>query len=100
MVKKKGATQKQGGEEHAAAALAALREAGKGTWEDGEPRLMAQLLANQHRLEPPELASEQVRQQLRVARRCEQANDLFQGVSEAAAPGAREALEGQGPQGA
>ena len=47
---------------HAAKALAALERAFKREWADGEPKLMAEFLANLGQVTRPELAREQLRQ--------------------------------------
>ncbi len=62
MVEHRAAEQSNGAGPHADAALAALKEAFKLSWADGEPQMMAAFLANQGGLKPASLADEQLRQ--------------------------------------
>ena len=52
LVEKRAAAQADGAGPHVEAALAALKEAWKGSWEDGEPILMAELLVSLETVAP------------------------------------------------
>ncbi|TAH39368.1 MAG: hypothetical protein EYC70_00875 [Planctomycetota bacterium] len=58
----RAASQAQGSEPHAQAALSALHAAFRESWAEGEPRLMADYLARAGRLVPAALAEEQLRE--------------------------------------
>jgi hypothetical protein len=62
LVRRRAAELKNQAGPHAEAALAALQRAFKGDWSPGEPRLMADLLANLGALPQQPLAREQIRQ--------------------------------------
>jgi Tfp pilus assembly protein PilF len=62
MARHRAAEQTHGAAPHTAAALAALKEAFKLAWADGEPQMMAAFLANQGGMKPEALAEEQLRE--------------------------------------
>ncbi|MEK7467020.1 MAG: VIT domain-containing protein [Planctomycetota bacterium] len=62
MVEHRAAEQTHGVGPHADAALAALKEAFKLSWADGEPVMMAEFLANRGGMKPAALAEEQLRE--------------------------------------
>ena len=74
---RRATSQANGTEEQAEVALRALREAGKGEWAEGEPAMMAALLANQGALQPRALAGEQLRQLRALSRSVEHPRDRF-----------------------
>jgi hypothetical protein len=69
LVRRRAAELKNQGGVHADAALAALKRAFKGEWSPGEPRLMADVLANLGRVPQGPLAAEQLRQLEALRRR-------------------------------
>jgi hypothetical protein len=69
--------QANGTEDHAAIALAALKKAFRGKWEEGEPTMMAEFLASQGNLKPESLAREQLRQMRQLLRIAKHPQDRF-----------------------
>jgi hypothetical protein len=62
MVQYRAADQAHGQGPHLEKALTALKDAFKGDWEDHEPVMMAEFLANHRRISQPTIQTEQVRQ--------------------------------------